>query len=278
VVWSPAAARDWHDFLSRLPAQLARYGAQRIAYADTAFAPNIDVDTHAALTSGTAKITVSNQAKYGAIHVTLDDSAPDMHAPLYSKPFDAKLPVTVRAATYADNGIVLASVRQRVLNQRSLLSLSGSDLPNCPSSDFRLRLQPEPDALSLSPVYPVNVFDACQLYPSATLDNVVAIHADVARLKRNFALAHDAKLVVSRPHTTPYGELVVHLDTCNGKTLASLPLPDPSKSDLRFPLNAPLPEQAGTHTLCLIFTAPIDGPLYAIGFIALMPADTSTTK
>jgi hexosaminidase len=54
VVWSPAAARDWHDFLSRLPAQLARYGAQRIAYADTAFAPNIDVDTHAALTSGTA--------------------------------------------------------------------------------------------------------------------------------------------------------------------------------------------------------------------------------
>jgi hexosaminidase len=27
----------------------------------------------------------------------------------------------------------------------------------------------------------------------------------------------------------------------------------------------------GVHMLCLIFTAPIDGPLYALGRVALLP-------
>jgi hexosaminidase len=274
VDWSRAASRDWNGFLGRLPAQFARYRAQDIGYADSAFEPDIKLDRNAALTSGTAQVTLSNQAGYGELHYTLDGRVPDRHAPVYQVPFEVKLPVTIRAATFASDGSVLAVPRQRVLDRASLLNLSGNEMPNCPGSDFRLRVQPMPDATSLGPVYSVNVFNACQLYPTTSMDGVTSIHVDALRLERNYALAHDAKLVVSHPHGTPFGELVIHQDQCTGPVLATLPLPDPAHSARRFTLDAAMPAQQGEHALCLIYTAPIDGPLYALDRVALIPGAT----
>ncbi|MGH8157500.1 MAG: beta-N-acetylhexosaminidase [Rhodanobacter sp.] len=269
VDWSPAASRDWNSFLARLPAQFARYRAQHIGYADSAFEPDIAVDRDAALASGTAQVTLSDQAGSGELHYTLDGSVPDQHSLLYHAPFTVKLPVTVRAVTFAADGVELAVPRQRVLDRASLLSLSGNEMPNCPGSDFRLRVQPMPDATSLAPVYSINVFNSCQLYPATPMDGVAAIHVDAVRLERNYALAHEQKLVVSRPHSTPFGELVVHQDHCEGPVLATLPLPDPAQSARRFTLDAALPAQQGKRALCLIYTAPIDGPLYALDRVSL---------
>ncbi|MEO9001334.1 MAG: family 20 glycosylhydrolase [Rhodanobacter sp.] len=273
VDWSPASARDWKSFLARLPAQFARYRAQGIGYADSAFAPQIKVNRDAALRGEPLKVSLSNQANYGAMHYTLDGSAPTQASPLYEAPFTAAQPVTVRALTLAADGSELAAPRQRVLDRASLLSVSGNAMPNCPGSDFRLRVQPMPDATSLSPVYSINVFDSCQLYPATPLDGLGMIDVEAVRLERNYALAHDQKLVVSRPHRTPFGELVVHLDTCNGPELASMPLPDPARATRRFKLSSSLPAQHGEHALCLVYTAPIDGPLYALAQVSLEPAD-----
>ena len=278
VTWSPAASRNWSDFLSRLPAQLERYTAQKIPYADSAFEPEIKVDANAALRTGQANVTLADQASYGAIHYTIDGSTPSLHSPLYRQPLSVTLPVTVKAATYASDGSMLAAPRTRVLDRATLLSRLGVELPNCPGSDFRLRLQPMPDATSMAPVYAVNVFDTCQQYLAAPLDGIRAIHVDAVRLERNFALAHDIKLVVSRPHSTPYGELVVHEDRCDGAVLATMPLPDPAHGARRFALDAAVKPTQGEHTLCLVFTAPTDGPLYAIGRVALVPASMSKRK
>jgi len=275
VDWSPAATRDWSNFTSRLPAQFARYRAQGIAYADSAFAPDIALDRNAALASGTAQVSLSNQAGSGVLHYTLDGSMPGRDSPEYRAPFAVKLPVTVRAVTLAADGSVLAAPRERVLTRAALLSVSGNEMPNCPGSDFRLRVQPLPDATSLAPVYSVNVFNTCQLYPTVPMDGKGSIHVDAVRLQRNYALAHEAKLVVSRPHSTPFGELVVHLDQCDGPLLASMPLPDPAHSARHFVLNARLPAQHGEHALCLIYTAATDGPLYALDRVALMPDGTT---
>lgn len=273
VVWSPASVRNWQDFLTRMPAQFERYADQQIGYADTAFEPNIQVDANAALKSGRATVILSDQAGYGAIHYTTDGSEPDAHAPRYSTPFTVDIPTTVKAATFTEDGHVLANARTRLLDRASLLSRLGVELPNCPGSNFRLRVQPTPDAPSLAPVYAINVFDTCQQFPSAPLDGVTAIHVEAVRLERNYALAHDQKLVVSRRHRTTYGELVVHRDRCGGPVLARLPLPDPATSDRRFALDAPLQHvQHGEHLLCLIYTAPIDGPLYALARVSLIPA------
>jgi hexosaminidase len=50
-----------------------------------------------------------------------------------------------------------------------------------------------------------------------------------------------------------------------------MPLPDPAHGAHNFTLDAKLPAQQGEHALCLIYTAPIDGPLYAIGRVTLTP-------
>ena len=269
--WSPASARDWTSFTTRLEAQFARYRAQHIGYADSAFAADIAVDRHAALATGSVQVSLSNQAASGQLHYTTDGRTPSAISPAYQSPFAVKLPATVRAVTLAADGSLLAAPRQRVLDRNSLLTVSGNALANCPGSDFRLRVQPLPDATSLAPVYSINVFNTCQLYPITPLDGLRRIHVDAVRLERNFALAHEQRLVVSRPHATPFGELMVHLDTCDGPQLASMPLPDPDHGARHFTLDAPLPAQQGEHALCLIYTAPIDGPLYAIGSAALEP-------
>ncbi|HEY0197408.1 MAG TPA: family 20 glycosylhydrolase [Rhodanobacter sp.] len=272
VDWSPASTHDWKGFLSRLPAQFSRYRAQDVDYADSAFAPDIAMNEAMAQVGNATQVTLSNLTRYGALHYTLDGSVPTTHSPLYREPFEVKLPVTVRAAAFADGGSELARLRQKRLDRASLLRFDGNALANCPGSDFRLRVQPTPDALSLAPVYSVNVFDTCQLVPATRLDTVKGIHVDAVRLERNFALAHDQAKVVSRPHTTPFGELVVHDTRCDGNVLATMPLPDPKRGSRRFRLDASMPSLAGEHALCLVFTAPIDGPLYALDRVTLVPA------
>lgn len=277
VVWSPAKTRDWNSFLARLPVQFARYREQHIGYADSAFAADITVDRAAALTRGSSSLTLTNQAGSGDLHYTLDGSVPTVASPLYRTPLTVTLPLTVRVATFGHGGLLLASPRQRVLDRVSLLSVSGNDMPNCPGSDFRLRVQPMPDATSLSPNYSINVFDSCQLYPATPMDGIAHIHVDAVRLPRNYQLAHDAKLVVSRPQSTPFGELVVREDRCDGAVLATLPLPDPAHSARRFALDGALPVTQGSHALCLIYTAPIDGDLYALDRVSLLGHETTPT-
>ncbi|MGB5851841.1 MAG: family 20 glycosylhydrolase, partial [Rhodanobacter sp.] len=122
VAWSPDARRDWSDFLSRLPGQLARYRAQQISYADGAFAVEIATDRNVALATGRATVTLASQTGFGAIRYTLDGSAPTPASPRYEAPFTVTLPVTVRAASFAADGSALAASRQRVLSHAGLLS------------------------------------------------------------------------------------------------------------------------------------------------------------
>ncbi|BFI94655.1 MAG: family 20 glycosylhydrolase [Rhodanobacter sp.] len=269
VAWSPAATNDWPGFLARLPAQLERYRAQHVDVADDAFAVKIATDRNLALATGRATVALSNQAGFGTLRYTLDGSAPTPDSPRYDAPFDLRLPATVRAASFAADGSELAAARSRTLSRAALLSLPGTELANCAGSDFRLRLQPTPDAASTQPVYAVNLFDDCQQFPATLMDGVVAIHVDAVRLPRNFALAHEQKLVLAHPYATPFGELVAHADRCDGPVLASMPLPDPAHSPRAFALDAKLPPQHGVHAICLLYAAPLDGPLYAIGRVAL---------
>jgi hexosaminidase len=273
AAWSPVTARDWHGFLGRLPAQLARYRAQDIGYADSAFAANIEVDRNASIASGEASVTLSNQARYGALHYTTDGTAPTAASPVYAKPFTVKLPTTVKAVVLASDGAPLAEARQRVLNLPSLRTRGTAEMVNCPGSDFGLRVQPTPDATSMMPSYVINVFDNCRMYPAAKLDGIAGIRVETARLPRNYQLAHDAKLVVAHKGGTPQGELVVRMDSCKGKTLATLPLPAGGADS--FTLKGALATQTGVHGLCLVFTSPITGPLYGIGSATLVPAGTA---
>jgi hexosaminidase len=205
------------------------------------------------------------------VHYTSDGSEPTASSPLYVRPFSVSVPTTIKAVALADDGTALAAPRTRVLDLPSLRTRSTGELDNCAGSDFRLRIQPTPDATSMAPTYLINVFDNCRLYRAAKLDDIAAIRVDTATLPRNYALAHEDKLVVSHPGSTPQGELVVHMDTCKGKTLATLPLP--TDQPATFTLQGAMAKQAGVHDLCLVFTSPITGPIFGVGGVTLLPAN-----
>jgi hexosaminidase len=115
------------------------------------------------------------------------------------------------------------------------------------------------------------LFKSCFVFADATLANVTTLQVDIARLPRNFALANHKDQVKSYSGTTPFGELVVYRDRCeSGTELARASLPDPAGSNNRQSLAIPIAPGTGEHDLCFIFTAPVTGPLYAIGAVKLL--------
>ena len=71
--------------------------------------------------------------------------------------------------------------------------------------------------------------------------------------------------VQSRAARTHFGELVVYQDHCeNGPEIARVARPDPVVSEPRQSVETPITPTSGEHDLCLIFTAPSNGPLYVI--------------
>jgi hexosaminidase len=271
MAWSPQASRDWAGFLPRLALQRARYRRQGVNAADSAFAVQFDIDggPAAMLAVGQAPVRLSNQVGFGEIRYTLDGTDPTPASPSPSALLLVKLPTRLRATPFDAAGQPLAAVRERQFDIATLLTRSSNELRACPKGDLGLRVPLRPEATAWAPVFNVNIFDACWIYPQAPLDGVRAITVEAARLARNYGLAHDAAKVVQHPASTPHGELEVRQDGCDGPLLASLPLPAGSALQT-FPLTAALPPLAGVHDLCLRFTASISGPLYAIDTARLL--------
>ncbi|MGO4702373.1 family 20 glycosylhydrolase [Dyella sp. 2RAB6] len=267
--WTPTARHDWQDFLQRLPEQLERYRREDIAYGDSAYAVDIEVDRAQALRDGKAQVHLANQLGKGEIRYTLDGSEPSMVSLLYRQDFTAPLPATIKAASFSASGTLLAATRQRSIDAATLHRADGSELKACPAKDIdEMRAQPTPDATSLQPVYVIDNFDTCRLTPALNADGMRSVAVELARLPRNIALAHDAHLIVPRQAATPHGELELRLDRCDGKPFAVLPLPDPTTSPAHFVLDAALSAN-GTHTLCLIVTGAPANPYYGVGSVQL---------
>jgi hexosaminidase len=273
AAWSPQAQRDFPSFLRRLPAQITRYARTAIDSADQAFAPDFDIagGPNAALEAGQATLALSDQVKFGDIRFTVDSAPPTADSPIYAAPFKAPLGALIQARTYTADGQPLSAPRQFSLAPEALLTRDSAQLEACPDGAMGLRVPLSPDVTTTAPVFDVNLFDSCWIYPKARLDGVARIEVAAARLPRNYGLAHDIDKVVSHPASTPFGELVIRAGSCAGPVLASLSLPDPKAGgDVHLPLGAAIKAQTGEQDLCMMFTAPIDGPLYAINTVQLV--------
>ena len=268
IAWSPASAHDWHGFLERMPAELARYRALGIEYADSAFAPAFALSSGS---DGTIGVVLSNQAEFGTIRYTTDGAAPNVASPIYSKPlsFPSDLTTTVRAATFASDGFELAAPRTQVVDAAALLTRNSDQLDACGKPLIVLRLEDDRPLDGPRPVYRLDIANMCWQWNDAPLDGVNRIALTVGNLPWNFALWKDDSSVVTRPTQTPAGELQVHRDSCDGPLLATLPLAKAARTKLRTTLTADIPAAAGNHTLCVFATGdPRDG-MWAIGKIEL---------
>jgi len=276
AVWSQPSAMSWAGFLMRLPAQMQRYRRQNIAAADSAFA--VDFQTadgrNAALQTGAGAVTLVNQTAFGEIRYTLDGSEPSLQSKRYGAPLDLKLGAVVKATAFSKEGWPLAAARTYHFSTDTLLTRSSNQLQVCESDNLRLRLPLTPDSPAVAPVFNVDLFHSCFIYPKALLTDVAALKFNVARLARNFGLANHKNQVKSYPARTPFGELVVYQDRCEtGSEIARVALPDPAKSENLQSVYAPIASGRGEHDLCFIFTASTSGPLYAVGEVKLVRAD-----
>jgi hexosaminidase len=273
AVWSRPSSMNWAGFLTRLPAQMQRYRRQGIAAADSAFAVDFQVvnGRNAALQNGGGAVLLFNQTAFGKIRYTLDGSEPNLQAKLYTAPLALKLGTVIKAAAFSDDGLPLTAVRSYEFSADTLLARSSNQLEACPGGDFGLRLPLTPNSPAIAPVYDVDLFHSCYVYPKARLFGVAALRFDIARLARNFSLANHKNQVKSYPAQTRFGELVVYQDRCEtGPQIGRVILPDPVTSDARQSVQTAIAPTPGEHDLCLIFTAPTNGPLYVIGEMQLV--------
>ena len=273
ALWSRASSMNWSGFLERLAVQIQRYRRQGIEAADSAFAVDFQLaqGRNRALSAGGGAVTLVSQTDFGQIRYTLDGSAPTLESKLYSAPLELKLGVEIKAATFTDRGLPLATARSYRFDADTLLTRISNQLRPCAGGDFGLRVPLTPDSPAVSPVYDIDLFHDCFLYPMAPLDGVKGLGLNIARLARNYGLAHEAKFVKVYPARTPFGEMVVYRDRCEtGDEVARVPLADPATSANRNFLRVPMPATTGEHDLCVLFTAPTNGPFYAIDDMKLL--------
>ena len=254
--WSPAGAHDWNSFVQRMPAELARYRALGIGYADTAFAPLFQVtaaDNHA------FRIELSNQAGFGTIRYTTDGSNPTSQSAAYARPLTLTGKANLRAATFAADGFELAAPRSQLLDETTSLSRDGSALAAC-SKQPASRLEGAMPTPGTRPVYSVDIGNACWLWPDAPLSGVKHVVLTVERITWRFG--DEAKDAVVRPKVGAAGEFEIHVDTCTGPLLASLPLERAAqaKGQIHLEANVAMPSGAGIRNLCVFATGdPRDG-------------------
>ena len=259
LAWSPVSAHDWNGFIERLPAEIARYRAQGIAYADGAFAPEFAVTT---APDAMLRVALSQQVAFGGIRYTTDGSVPTADSSPYVQAleFPGRDHVTLRAAAFAPDGLALSAPRTQVVSTSALLSRDGSELVPCSDHAETMRLRGERPPAGPRPSYGVDVGNMCWRWRQVPLAGVVRVALTVARFPWQFA--DEAPSAVVRPVTGTAGELEIHVDDCKGPLLATAPFTPAMSAGGQAELTAELsaPTGAGLRDVCLIATGdPRDG-------------------
>jgi hexosaminidase len=255
--WSAASGHDWNGFLRRLPAELARYRALGIGYADSAFAPAFEINSGR---KGTLRVSLSNQANSGEIRYTTDGSAPAATSARYLRPLElsAGNKLTLRGATFGPGGFALAEPRAQWLDASAVLSRDGSELASC-SERPGMRLDGSQPAKGPRPVYTVYVGDMCWLWRGAPRP---AGHVALSVERVTWRFGDEAQAAVVRPKASAAGEFEIHAGSCAGPLLARLPVVPAVRGEGQSELNARIfastPDDA--RNLCIFATGdPRDG-------------------
>ncbi|MEJ0024829.1 MAG: family 20 glycosylhydrolase [Rhizomicrobium sp.] len=120
------------------------------------------------------------------------------------------------------------------------------------------------------PVFLHDVMNPCWIWKSADLVGITQIALTAGRLPFNFQIGADAEKIAKRPSATPDGEFEVHLDTCDGAKIATIPMSPPASETGLAAARGPLATETGAHDLCFVFTRPALDPYWALHTVELV--------
>ncbi len=279
ITWSGKDKRDFTSFVGRLQPQMARWRRSGMEVADSAFAIDYTLQgtRGEALRANKASVALSTQTGFGTIRYTLDGKQPSAKSPVYKAPLTLKPGTTITAAAFDAAGVATATPRSFDTGRAALLTRTSSDMVACPRGALGLRVPLNAEAQENVPVFNVNLFDTCTAYPAAPMDVATGFTVDVARLPRNYGLAHDFNKVRAHYNVSTYGELIVTarcIAASKDKTIkpiviGTFPLPDPAHSPQQFRFTGTLPKLSGHEDLCFQFTSPLSDPFYTVEKVVL---------
>ncbi|SFW60494.1 beta-N-acetylhexosaminidase [Luteibacter sp. UNCMF366Tsu5.1] len=264
--WSPPSAHDWDGFLARLPGELARYRALGIASADSAFAPTFEISRSA---DGAFRAVLANQIHIGDIRYTVDGTEPAANSPAYTQPLSLPAGTLLRAATFASDGSLLASVRSASLDEATLWSRDSSALETC-SGESPSRLQGSAPARGPSPVYAVEIGNACWIWPVVSLQGATRVAVTAEKLPWRYG--DEARGAVVHTGNGTGDAIEIHANRCDGPRLAMLPLGSvlPAGGSVRREANLPARIAADVHALCVFATGDPRKGQWAIGKLSFL--------
>jgi hexosaminidase len=267
VLWSPSDSRDWRGFIARLVAEMNRQRALGVVPAESAF----EVRTAETYDGANDRVAVSLSDQVGfPIRYTIGGGEPDASAPAYSSALDLPLPSTLHAAVFFNDRRIGPS-QVRAFTRETALQRSSAALKQC-TGKLILRLEDDAPANAPRAIFDVDLFNPCWLWENAPLDRIGGIAVQVGQLPYNFQLAHDIANVVPRPvPSSAEGELQVKLDSCEGATIAKIPLHAAIANPALTTLSASWPPVDGAHDLCFEFSANGNDQLWAIDRVQLVP-------
>lgn len=265
VAWTPLARRNWNSFQERLPAEMRRYQALGIGFDPAAF--RVTDEETIAPDATHVIVRLGNQANFGTVRYTTDGSEVTTSSAPYQGVLDLPLPTHLRAADFFE-GEIPGSRFERQLDARSVRMRYSQELKLC-SNDPAIAMEPDPPQ-HVRPVTLVNYENPCWIYRAANLNGVTGISIGVLSLPYVF---HDWRRPapnLGQPHM-PHGEVEAHLDECDGKLIAALPLAPAAARAGVTPLSARLENMKGVHDLCLKIVRPEIKPLWSLDWVQLEP-------
>ena len=266
TAWSPVQKKDWHSFVARLPAQLQRYQALGIGYAQTPFEVRstlVEDRKH-----GRVQVALSNSLGYTDIRYSTDGSEPSARSAEYKGPFAVALPAELRASVFVD-GKPLTKATTRNLDAASLLTRSDEELAMCTGA-LMLRLEDDGPAEGERAIFNADIFNPCWEWKAADLDDIASIEVRAGRLPYYFQLAHDEPSRKFKPAAGANGELEIRAD-CDGAVLATVPLPAAPDANGFVTLKAPLKTTRGPQDLCIFFTGDTRPAMWVLDRVTLQP-------
>ena len=238
-----AEHRDFRDFLARLPAQLQRYRAWGLAYAQTPFEVGVDYTDNRA--ANTVTVSLANPLGY-EVRYSTDGQPVTAQSPLYQQPPDQYAADHGAAAAFYQGQMLAAKPTVADFSAQSLLSRRSDELLSCVGKKgLVLRLEDDGPREGNRAVFNVDIFQPCWRWPQAQLDGIGSVAArGVFRTTSSWPTTSPRRFEKAK---RAHGEMLVRRGDCSGKVLAEVPLPATPDADGFVTLRATLPKGSPGH-------------------------------